>query len=513
MLLVDDENIFLNHLRNAIDWEKYGCVICKEVMDGKETIQAVKSLKPDIVFMDINLPNMNGLDVCDVIRNFTDPPYVIVLTAHSEFNFAQKAIKLDVFDYLLKPFDTQELINALEKCIDEMQRAKANEDLQKQKEADELERYFKDLLELGRAGGGGQLPEVLRDLKFIAAAVRMHDLCHEDLLDIREDIAAIDQKLNISSYITGTYYGAAVVIHTMDREIEMQQLIAAYGEVLESGIQQGKKYDCVALGDFVSSRDEIARSYHSATLALENRSRIGGFVVTHQDIKNLSYQGVSFSMQDINLLIKLFETGQHEQADEVIEKIFALSEGHMLSFQYVFYVYYSLLMNIYSRYQYRDKKSRDYMQENKIFINELNTCITTKEIVEILKNYIHEAFSDCMEVQVPTRSGILVKKIEHYLMEHFNESDLSVNQIAQALFFENSYIRRVYKIQTGKTIMQHLEEIRIERSKELLEQTKLKSGEIAYMAGYADPLYFSKRFKLYAGLSPTDYRMRKTQDE
>lgn len=506
VLLVDDESIFLEHLSAAIPWETYGCEICGKAKDGITTIEAVKHLKPDIVFMDINLPNMNGLEVCDKIREFHNPPHVIVMTAHGEFSFAHKAIKLGVFDYMLKPFDAEELARALEKCVESIQRTREHQLLQKSRAVNEAERYFKNLLELGEVGNAEWL-HVPENAGFLVSVLRMHHLHHRNLPEAYEDIGAfIDSTHKVCSYGTGIHNGAVVILHIIDSHVELRCIKEAYAEMLAHDAEQSRTYDCIALGTLVPTLEEVPRSYQRAITALENRSRTGGSVVAYQDVEALNHPVASYSMQDINLLIKLFETGQYESADTAIEKIFALSEGQMLSFQYVIAAYHSLLTSIYSRFQVRDTKAIDYLTTQRTLFNELNTCISTKEIVDILKNNIHEVFSDCISLQIPQRSDVLIMKIERYLGQHYNQGSLSVSQIAQALFFENSYIRRVYKLQMGKTIMQRLEEIRMEKAKELLERTDLKNSDIAERVGYADPFHFSKRFKLYTNLAPTDYR-------
>lgn len=135
-------------------------------------------------------------------------------------------------------------------------------------------------------------------------------------------------------------------------------------------------------------------------------------------------------------------------------------------------------------------------------------CSTTQQMLDIVRNYVYEAFSDCMNVRVGSKKEILGAKIEQYLQQHYAEKSLSVNQIAEHLYFENSYIRRVFKMQTGKTIIQRLEEIRIEKARELLAEGTYKNSEVAELTGYCDQYYFSKRFKLFCGCSPSEYQKR-----
>ena len=107
------------------------------------------------------------------------------------------------------------------------------------------------------------------------------------------------------------------------------------------------------------------------------------------------------------------------------------------------------------------------------------------------------------------KKEVLAAKIEKYLQQHYADQSLSVNQITEELYFENSYIRRVFKEQTGQTIIQRLEEIRLNKAKKLLQEGVYKNSEIAEMTGYCDQQYFSKRFKLICGCTPSNYQKTK----
>ena len=115
VLLVDDENIYLQYLSRIIDWEELQCGICGFAKDGEEALALIREKHPDIVFMDINMSRMNGLEACEAIKGSDAETRVIIMTAYDEFSFAHQAIKLNVFDYLLKPFDKEELKKAIVK--------------------------------------------------------------------------------------------------------------------------------------------------------------------------------------------------------------------------------------------------------------------------------------------------------------------------------------------------------------------------------------------------------------
>lgn len=508
VLLVDDEDIFLKHLYKMVEWEKYDCFVCGSAGDGREALRAVEELRPDIIFMDINLPHKNGLEVCDIIREWEYAPHVIILTAHGEFSFAHKAIRMGIFDYLLKPFDKKELTEALLKCTKDIQMKKGQRELEEKLQTREAEAYFKDLLDMDGIGTGKKIP-LAKETRFLAVVVQLEYPGHENLMRVSREIKeCLDQDDKIKSYLTGIRNGMFTVVHLLMQDCDIKAMKSMWTEVLSRicGNKEGR--DCVALGKFVDAPDAVSMSYQQAIMALENRSRAGTSVVAYEDVEYLHVPEAMFCQQDMNLLIKLFETGQYESADKAIERIFGLSEERMLSFQYLISIYYSIVIQIYGYFSCEGSNESYTLADQKELLKELGICTNTQEITEILKNNIHEVFSECISIQLPKKGDILANKIEKYLCTHYSQPNLSVEQIARELFFENSYVRRVYKAQTGKTIVQRLEEIRMEKAKELLADIGVRHSDVAETVGYVDPLYFSKRFKLYSGMTPTEYQKR-----
>lgn len=118
VLLVDDEPIFLEYMKQVINWQDYDCHIVACKANGEDAYQYIVNHQPEIVFMDINIPKRSGLDVCREIRSLNIPCRIIIMTAHDAFEFAYRAIKLNIDDYLLKPFDQGELASTLVRSIE-----------------------------------------------------------------------------------------------------------------------------------------------------------------------------------------------------------------------------------------------------------------------------------------------------------------------------------------------------------------------------------------------------------
>ena len=122
IMIVDDMPVYRDYLRNFIDWKAYGFEACCEARDGREALELYEQYQPDIVLADIMMPYMDGLELSERLLKDNPDVSIILITGNSEFEYARKAVKLGVCDYIVKPFEKEELIIALLKLQDNINR-------------------------------------------------------------------------------------------------------------------------------------------------------------------------------------------------------------------------------------------------------------------------------------------------------------------------------------------------------------------------------------------------------
>ncbi|MGH4140716.1 response regulator transcription factor [Clostridium sp.] len=129
VLIIDDEEIIREGLKTVIDWETLGCKVIGEAEDGDEGLEMLLSKEPDIVFTDIRMPGLNGLEMISKLKKHKHECKVIILSGFRDFEYAQQAIKLGAFRFLLKPTNTKEIILSVEEAIIELKKLKSNEEI------------------------------------------------------------------------------------------------------------------------------------------------------------------------------------------------------------------------------------------------------------------------------------------------------------------------------------------------------------------------------------------------
>jgi two-component system, response regulator YesN len=129
VLVVDDEYFAREGMKRTVPWEKYGCTICGEAQDGREGIEEAKKHKPDLIITDISMPEVNGIDMAKEIREFLPNCKFIIITGYDEFKYAKAAIKLSAVDFILKPIDDDEFLEAVSKAVKDLRKLNMNNNI------------------------------------------------------------------------------------------------------------------------------------------------------------------------------------------------------------------------------------------------------------------------------------------------------------------------------------------------------------------------------------------------
>mgnify|MGYP001138312568 CR=1 FL=1 len=113
VFMCDDEMWILLSLKNLIDWQEEGFFICGEATDGIKAWERIRNLKPDLIFSDIRMPGMDGIELVKKVREEGIQAEIIIISGYSEFQYAKAAMQYGCSDYLLKPIDEEELLDCI----------------------------------------------------------------------------------------------------------------------------------------------------------------------------------------------------------------------------------------------------------------------------------------------------------------------------------------------------------------------------------------------------------------
>ncbi|MFD0693503.1 response regulator [Paenibacillus sp. GCM10027628] len=208
LLLVDDDYITREGLRDLIDWKSLGIKIAGEAEDGAEALRIARTIVPDLVITDVVMPGMDGIKLVEALKIEHPDLMVIMISAHQDIQYVKASIKLDAIDYLLKPFNREEMMQVVGKVIGRMEKEREYKRLK-----DDISHYYVDstvpteltiIVDLRerivKLTGSGLTETLIDELKQFFASIRLYKmdsililaiLCSELLIKAFRSAAAI----------------------------------------------------------------------------------------------------------------------------------------------------------------------------------------------------------------------------------------------------------------------------------------------------------------------------------
>jgi two-component system response regulator YesN len=513
VLIVDDEAYFRQYLKTSIDWAGNGFELCGEASSGEEALSLIPQLAPQILLADIHMTGMDGLEMIQRLHQSAPMLSVVIITGYNEFEFARQALRLGVCNFLSKPFEKQELTDSL--CA-----IKRNlEDRTRQEEIlSTLRRQRNDSLDALRASvlqkivsSGFETPEALRCAQENAGlqlpAFPCIVVCAEN--GMAADAAPlpaeeIKKSLGLPAALYwqrgSRLYGILPLPAGGEPALEdacsrmIRSLGAGHGGSLSLGI-----------GTLCPAPEQLPESCRNAENALRNKFILGGnHVISYTSLKsgNRSAELYPFALKnDLTMYARLLDW---EKVQNTLNTIYRAIRENEVGIDFVYILYAELLSTCFaflSEYGYRSEAvfGADFSP-----FETLLRCQTAQQAGEYVTGIFHTAIMHLC-AQKSSRSMDAVKKAKEYIDQQYGHKSLSVEEISANVFFHPSYLRFLFKNEIGMTINEYLTKVRMEHAKELVQQGGYTQSGIAELVGYSDAAYFSKCFKKYYGMNPSDY--------
>lgn len=528
VLLVDDEVVVREGIKERIDWSELGLVCIGDCENGMEAMEAVDRLLPDVVLTDINMPFVDGLELARYISEQHPFIKVIILTGYDDFSYAQQGIKLRVTDFILKPITATELRKVLEKVTTEM-----NEEKRKREDLDRLKIQLNESLPLLKERFLERMAtssihhrereERLRYFQislntpyYLAIAIDIdyfpkdHHNADKDLLrfamfNVIQEV--VEQEAGSIAFRTRDE--KVIVILSGEAEEPLFDTAQQLSELMRHLIQKYLKFTVtVGIGHSCCSLSNFPESYKSSLNALEYRFLLGANkVISIMDMEGHRATTSGEYQEDWEQkLISCMKTGTENELKETLQAIIQQYKNSYPSIEQCYIHIQKLII-----YLIRDLNQLG-LHEVDIFgdVNPI-THIYQFQTLEEMESWLFDRCRYAINAIVEQRNDFCdsqVRAAEVYLKQHYSDEGLTLSKICKHVHMSTSYFSSVFKTQTGKTFVEYLTSERIGKAKELLKFTTLKTYEIAVKVGYQNPHYFSMLFKKITGESPTDYRQR-----
>lgn len=504
ILIVDDEQVEREGLQ-AILYRGFPTCQFEQAKNGARAIEMAGEWLPDLILMDIKMPGLNGIEAIEQISIFLPTVKFIMVTAYDTFDYARKALKLGVKDYLLKPSKASEIIATVGRVIEEIEVLRS-----------EQEKRINEVNTLRKV-----MPLVESDVVTQLLFDHVHDVHIDDMMNLLGGEATSEAfvmlvTMPIEAATEALYCAIKAKVHQTEsgwvgamsgRQIPIivfRKAGLTYRSQAAMLVQQ-----CLILrernaaGDFFvgighpyTGLDQVRLSYQEALLATANT----GLPAKHRYYEDMEAQGpFAGGYQDKGTEKQFVDNIRLGQWDIVRQTVMELIDLHdqnnaslTQSGQWVLERLWIIA---------RVALEMGFEVEKPLFSFQVQHYQQLRAETEGLLSKLIEGIVSNQNRLQPDAVG----QMKQYIMEH-SEQDISLERMAKRIGLSPFYMSKMFKEQEGINYIDFLTECRIEKAKKLMGDPRLSLKEITFEVGYNDPNYFSKVFRKVCGASPTDYR-------
>ncbi|MHA6529362.1 response regulator [Paenibacillus sp. BAC0078] len=510
VMLVDDEILIRESIRECVDWEKEGFIYCGDAPDGELALPIIGEQLPDILITDIKMPFMNGLELSSVVRQRFPNIKIIILSGHDDFQYARTALRLGVEDYCLKPFSSADLLQLLRSVsarIDEELRLKRNY-------ARTPEKLFADLCGglISTAAAIESAEQLVLPLMAPYYATAIFTLIPSGSEEIKDSPSPVTNSEELLASMLKELTDAFAYKRSRTETVliikgnDPEQMSRSLKDTCETFMQKLRKACGCELSVSLGDVRERLQGIHLSYLEAENDRMFKKMSRQHSETLLDAYFDPSTDgvLLDRNRLIQFLKLGDSRQASAFLLQLSADLETMNWSSVYAYYLMNDITLELVQTAKSCFRASANPAEIIKELQQQLKYVSNTGECLDYLKRLFERLWEWRSEGSDKYRE--LIDKVQHYIREQYDNEQLSLNDISRQVGVSPSHLSKIFSQETRQTITEFLTATRMDKAKELLKTTGHKTFEIAYNVGYNDQHYFSNLFKKVTGMTPMEYR-------
>ena len=519
--LVEDEIVAREGIRNAIDWPAIGFEFGGEASDGELALSRIEEVLPDVLITDIKMPFMDGLQLSRIVREHMPWIKIIILSGYDEFAYAQTALKIGVSEYLLKPVSSTDIIEVLRRVTAALDQEKSEREhlreLKSQVEYSVVVRREQLLLRLVMGGisssdaieQGRQLGLDLLAPYYLVLLIKI-ELCDDTRpydYDTYQRIEKMVTNLACNSadvLFTKKDMEELILILKGNTETQLEQEAHFWAEMLQKeGAGAVVCRLCIETGSPQERLSDLHRSFTQAVIKMNNTARPPG--VTESGTSQALTALQKLDHRELENYLRFGELSAFEVFFEAhLRPICALALQSALVLHYLLLEVFLTTAQFVSDLGGAEQHVTPEIHEIEVIVHR----VTTLEHVQAELRQVLCSAVMFRDNQVNHQRTMLIQQAKAYIDEHFSNPDLQMNDVARRFNLSPGHFSAVFSQEIGDTFRDYINNLRLNRAKELLRTTHIKCAEVAYQSGYNDAHYFSTFFKKKTGFTPQEFRER-----
>jgi len=520
LLIADDEYLVLDFIKFIVENNIDTIEVVGTAKSGREAIEKALTLNPDIIMMDIRIPGINGIDAIKQIKERGVRSEVIIISAYEYFDYAKEAVKLNVFEYLLKPLNKKKVVDtllALESKIN-----KDRETVQKhiflRDKMDRLLPHMEGQFVHTQLFSDGEINnldfyEELFSMKLAQGYVVVgtlssdgNELTEEGIRDSFErqkffDIFGITLKKLTNCLIGPPMLDRIIAYVAIEEGIEG---LVARKEAIEIGTQLAEKLKKSAKTDFrigvgsLHSIDNFSKSCSEAYSAASIASK--GHMIHFEDLSLGKSQGAKFPKNKEQLMLQKAISGDVSGTMKYLEEIVIwMAVNYKEDVDKIKATMVELYIQVKRHLPEGEWFDRD-------FISSLLKINDKSELEYIFVSKIKNLIEGLNQDRHKEMNSLIIEATT-FIKANYNQN-ITLDDVAKEINMSYHYFSKFFKESTGKKFSDYITDIRMDEAKRLLQDPENSIKDICYAIGYNDPNYFSKIFRKVIGKAPTEFRQK-----
>lgn len=503
VLVVEDEILLLKNIQKKINAVSPNFIVLGEAFNGKEALEIIEHSHPDIVFTDIKMPIMDGLELSRIIYEKYPEICIVIVSGYDDFEYARSVLAYQVRDYLLKPLQLDVLKNLLFSLRETILARKAS--------------VIYQLLNDEVNGTStittySDVKEELESCTFSIFIINFRNI-HSKTTNLSLEEKQMLNDLPWHSILETVPYDlpdfwilpheseplyTVIIKNPTDNVVDMA--VKLHGGLIS--LCQSAPRITVNLA-YSNEKIDFSQLYsHSKKL---HKLMFSSLVIGHSSIFTLSAIGDSlppavFSLNTINYLQATLVSNNGPGLQKVLLELFSQWEVNHCPQQWIEKMLMQLLTLlqqnlIFSDEEYENMKSNVF----EILESEVSLSSAGHRITAELLHWV------TLTQSVPSEIERTIEEMDNFIRTHYTKN-LNLADLSEKYHFNHSYLTRIFKKQIGESPLQLINSLRIRDAQKLLENPELSVKEISDMLGFSSQHYFSRIFKDFIGRAPKEYR-------
>lgn len=499
VLIIDDEEIVCRGMAQFVKWQEHGFSVAGTVYLAKEGLKFLEKNHVDVIFLDIRMPEMTGLEMLKIISEKYPCVKTVILSGFSEFSYAKEAIRYGAYDYLNKPVNLQEIEGLLDRLSLEFQKEEQENNVRKNR--------LEGLL-LSIAKGHSRICEEqyqlppLEDWYGLSMEMMPRGLSEEIISQYKKELQkeirlVIPDAIILDSQIYGLF--ALIPYNNPAEASSFTNILEQAGERNGGWFFGGSKYK--------NGYQDLPAAYEEAEQALRyNKAREESGIIWYKNIEMLFPKEVPEMSDVANTLVSMLTNPEERQnAVAYMDSVLNSLGNKRLTVLQIQTACIGGLIELNGNLQNLKLKSVNLRQSLNSILENILLCHDFQNTKDCILEYVQKLSDKLTETDEQQLAKGIVRDIQMYIRNHYQEP-ISLAFLAEQFYLHPNYLSRLFKEKTGKNFIDYITEIRMDKVKEMLADPNAKISDISQAVGYENPRYFSKVFKQTTGVTPREYR-------